>query len=149
MTLLTLLDSPTLPSAGLTVEIPDASPLRITGDITLEMWVVSRSKGQYGAIIGKISSTYTFAEPYYLGVSSGVLYFSLGNGTTQTYITSLGEIPVGIPIYIVATCFRKTMSLYIDGVQIATKSLGSQEVKDGGNPVFIGAFGNETNRFTG
>lgn len=135
--------------SGRNVEVPDASPLRIIGDITLEAWISARSAAQTAALVGKMNTAYTFAEPYYLGLSAGEVFFALGNGSTQTTLSSPAAIPVGQPYHLIVTSFRKVMTIYIDGVQVATKSLGSQEVKDGGKPVFIGALGNNTNRFTG
>jgi Concanavalin A-like lectin/glucanases superfamily len=134
---------------GRNIEVPDASPLRIIGDIAIEMWISAESANQTAALIGKMNTAYTFAEPYYLGLSAGKVYFALGNGTNQTILSSPAEIPAGIPYHIVATSFRKAMALYVNGIQVATKFLESQEVKDGEKPVYIGALGNNTNMFTG
>lgn len=135
--------------SGHNVEIPDASPLRIIGDITLEAWISARSAAQTVALLGKMNTAYTFAEPYYLGLSAGMVIFALGNGINQTTLSSPAVIPVGTPYHLVVTSFRKMMIIFVNGVQVATKSLGAQKVEDGEKPVFIGALGNNTNRFIG
>lgn len=136
------------------LEIPDANPLNIEGDISIEAWVVSYEKEQISMILGKMNETgiptFTFAEPYFLEVFKGAPVFALGNGTNQKFITSPNIIPVGTPTHIVATSFRKNMRIYINGEEVVNGKLESQEVKSSAkNILYIGAVGNNTKRFNG
>jgi Concanavalin A-like lectin/glucanases superfamily len=131
------------------IEIPDALPLRIIGDITIEMWMFSRFISQTCALFGKLNSSFTFASPFYCGLSSGELFLSLGNGISQTTVIYPSELLTGPINHIVVTSFRKNMSIFVNGEEKASKNLESQEIKDGGQPIFIGSLGNNTNRFVG
>lgn len=131
------------------VEIPDAVPLRVIEDITIEAWVVLNEKESTSAIFSKMNSAVTYPEPYYLGLSSGKPFLAMGNGTTEVKVISSTAIPVGSPSHIVATVFRKSLCLYINGLEVATQALGSQEVKDSKQPVFIGALSDNSKRFNG
>lgn len=134
---------------GKNVEIPDATPLRIIEDIAIEAWMVSYEETQTSAILTKLNSAFTFSSPYYLGMTSGKPFFSLGNGSGSTQITSPVVLPAGSVSHIVGTLSRKNLYIYINGKQVEKISLGSQAVKDEKQPVFIGALGNNTKRFNG
>lgn len=131
------------------VEIPDAVPLRITENITIEMWVVSFSEKQTCALFNKMNTAYTFPEPYYFGLKEGKPYFSVGNGTTEKSISSEKILPLTVPVYLCAMIFRDTMTIIENTTQIATGLVGSQVVEDGEKPVYIGALGNNTKVFNG
>lgn len=136
------------------IEIPDANPLHIIGDITIEAWVVPYEKEKTGMVLSKLNPTgipkFTFADPYSLEIFKGAPVFALGNGTNQKFIISPAQLPVGIPSHIVCSCFRKNMYIYVNGVQVITGSLGSQEVNfSATNTIYLGATGNNEKRFNG
>lgn len=130
------------------VEVPNATPLQVIEDITIEMWVISLAS-QTCYLFSKMNETYTFAGPYSLSIESGKVKFALGNGTNQTSIITSTAIPLSVPIHILATSFRKKMKIFIDGVESASGSLGAQKVEDKGKSVFAGELGNNTSRFNG
>ena len=136
-------------STGQNVEIPDAAPLRITGNITLEMWIIPYEKEQTCALLSKMNAAVTFPAPYYLGLSSGKPFIALGNGATETKLSGSVLIPVGSPYHLVVSLFRKKLYLYINGIEVESKSLGAQEIKDEKQPVFVGALSGNTKRFNG
>lgn len=137
--------------SGQNVEIPNAAPLEIVSDITIEMWLIPRSLKVTCSVFNKMNSVSapTHCAPYSFGLLAGAPSFSLGNGTTQVTLSSTTVLPVGPPVHVVSTCFKKTMKIIVNGTQVATTTLGSQEVKDLGKPVFLAAYPNNTERFNG
>jgi hypothetical protein len=122
-------------------QIPDAAPLRLTSGVTLEAWV-NLLYGDNNIVLAKMDGGGTVAAPYSLRVANSappLLIFSLGNGTTQQQL-SVPLDPAPRPIHVVATLFRGTMSLYVDGALATSGSLGTQSVSDAGQPLQIAAF---------
>lgn len=138
-------------TSGQNVEIPNATPLRIVSDIAIEMWIIPKSLKSTCNLLNKMNSTSspTHSAPYSLGLLAGAVSFQLGNGTTQVSLNTTTVLPVGIPVHIVATCFKKTMNVFINGIQSGSANLGSQEDKDLEKPIYIGAYPNNTERFNG
>lgn len=124
-------------NVGKSVLVPDTSVLRMTGDLSIEAWV-SPYSSQTAAIAGKTNAAGTVAAPYYLGVSSGKLTLSLGNGTTQATLTTPNALPLA-PTHVAATSFRGALALYVNGALVQSGSLGAQAVADGGEGVYFGA----------
>lgn len=133
---------------GQNVEIPDAAPLRIISNITIEAFVVSTSQSQSSVIIGKTKNE-LHASPYILGLNSGKPYFSLGNGTTEVKVESSSLLPVGTPFHLVGILFREKLFLFLNGKEIKNSSIGSQEIHDSEKPVFIGQIEGNNARFQG
>lgn len=131
------------------IEVPDAVPLRVIGDITIEMWIIVLAAAQTCSIMGKMNGAFTFPNPYQLELDNGKLVFSLGNGVSETVITTSTSLPVSIPLHIVASSFRKSMKLTVNGTEVYSGKLGEQEVKDGGKPIYVGELGNNKERFNG
>lgn len=132
------------------VEIPSAEPLKLTYNITIEMWIISLSSNQTCSLLSKMNSAHTFPSPYQLSLSSGKVVFSLGNGTNKTSITSASVIPLSTPVHIVATCFRKnSMKIFINGEESAIGLLGAQVAEDSEKPIYFGELGNNTSHFNG
>lgn len=126
--------------AGQNVSVGDAVPLRVTGDLSIEAWIVPYAQTQTTVLVGKMSAGGTVAAPYFLGLTSGVLTLSVGNGTTSTTITG-GTPRVSIPSHVVATSFRGTTMIYLNGSVVASGSLGGQSVADGGQSLYVGSIG--------
>lgn len=70
-------------------EIPNSAPLELVSDFTYECWVTTNSSEQSSSIFSKMNSSFTIANPYYIGLLKGIPIVYLGNGTTQ--ITLLPE----------------------------------------------------------
>lgn len=132
-------------SAATNVQVGDASALELTGNLSLECWAAPTTAGQNAVLVSKGNATIKSA-PYALSLVNGAPSFSLGNGTTQTSVTSPTALPVGIPAHIVGTVFRGIMTLYVNGVPVATGTVGAQVIADAGQPVWIGA-GQQTGSF--
>lgn len=124
--------------SGRNVEIPDAVPLRITGDISIEAWIMLFEEGKTGYVFSKMNSIASGANPYEFGVNNGKLIFGLGNGTTSVKVFSPSNLPISVPLHVVGTSFRGIMYLFINGMTVATKELGAQAVKDAAYQVIIG-----------
>ena len=122
--------------SGESMQVPDIAQLRLTGDLTIEAWVVPLSSGLTGAIASKGNTT--TAAPYYLGLATGIPTLILGNGTTAATLTASTTLPVGTPSHVVARSFRGATAIFIDGISVATGSLGAQAVTDAGNPLYVG-----------
>lgn len=138
-------------SSGMNMEVPSVSSIQIVSDITIEMWIMAATVNSTCSLLNKMNSTTSPAHPasYSLGMSSGKIVFQLGNGTTQVSLTSSSAISPGAPTHIVATCFKGKMNIIINGISSNTTTLGSQEVRDLGKPLYIGALPNNTERFNG
>lgn len=117
-------------------EVSDASPLHVTGDISIEAWIFSPTSATAN-ILSKQNAGATQAAPYALQLTSGVLEFSLGNGSSSVAIQG-GVVHAGIPTHVFASSFRGVLSLYVNGDLVQTGSLGSQTVTDAGQPLYIG-----------
>lgn len=120
--------------------VTDTAPLRVTGDVSIEMWLAPYTQTQSCILVGKQNSGGSIASPYALRMTNGRLQFARGNGTTEASITG-GVPPVSLPSYVVATCFRGEMTIYINGDVVANGSIGSQSVTDGGESFYVGAVG--------
>lgn len=130
---------------GYNVEIPDSIPLRIVGDMTFEAWIVLYEVAT-GTIISKLTRVIPpklfVVGPYLFGLKEGKLRFILGdNESTSLEVISPSLIPVGVPMHVIGTCFRKTITLFVNGKIVEQKSLGAQEVKSNTEPVLIGEIG--------
>lgn len=135
--------------SGKNIEIPDTVFLRITSGISIEMWVCPYETSQTSAFLSKMNESATFASPYYFGLIGGVPIFSLGNGITSFSVSGNKQLPIGSPSHIVASFYGKKMMIIINNTEVVVRNLESQEIKDSGKSVFIGALSNNTKRFNG
>lgn len=129
--------------------VGDIAPLRITGDMSIECWIVPYAASQTCALVSKYDAGDTHPNPYFLGLSSGQVSYTLGNGTTAVGVSGIPLPPVSVPSHIVATSFRGVMTVYINGVIGGTATLGSQAVTDGGQPMYVGELRTGVYNFNG
>lgn len=122
-------------SAG-SMAVTDVAPLRIVGDIALEVWLAPYAS-QTVLLAGKQLAG--VAGPYALRLNAGALQFALGNGTTEVALAG-PAIPLSIPSYVLATCFRGRMNIYVAGAPVAAGNLGAQAVTDRGTAFTTGSF---------
>jgi hypothetical protein len=126
------------PAAGGSFQVSDVAVLRLTGDLSLETWIApSTAAAQSVPIMGKLDSTGTFANPYALRLVAGAIQFAVGNGASEVKITG-PVLQVQVPSLVQATSFRGVLALYLNGTVVATGSVGSQTVSDGGQPLWVG-----------
>ena len=126
------------------LEIPHNERFDWNTEIAFEMWISSYKPTQTSVLLAKMDKEFTFPSAYYLGLESGKVIFSAGNGTSETSVISPQTIPVATQTHIAVTFFRKVMSILINGNIVATKEIGSQEIVDPNRkPIFIG--GSEKN----
>jgi hypothetical protein len=135
--------------SGRNVEIPDAAPLRVIGDITIEAWILLFEEGKTGYILSKMNSIASGPNPYEFGINAGKLRFGLGNGTTSVKVSSPSNLPISVPLHVIGTSYRGEMSLYINGTSVATAALGAQVVKDAAYQALIGALPGGGSLFNG
>jgi hypothetical protein len=137
-------------SAGQQMEVPDATVLHMTAGLALEAWVIAFKTKQNVQIISKMNSAGTFDNPYNLRLREGKPSFGTGNGTTNVFATSSVEIPIGIPVHLMGSYYRKNLYIYVNGVTVGETSLGTQNITDGGQPLLISASTTpESTRFDG
>lgn len=135
-------------SAGTNVQVGDASALRILADLALEAWVIPTTASQNAVLIGKGTSGFK-SNPYSLSLVNGAPSLAVGNGSTQTAITSAAALLVGAPSHVVGTIFRGAMTLYVNGTLVASGTVGAQAVTDGGQPLYIGCGQQSSSFLTG
>jgi len=119
------------------VSIADAPSLRITGDITLAVWIKVATLGN-GRIISKESVT-NYASVGTLRISAGGnLQFVRGEpGVSETTITSTATITAGIKSHLIATAQGTLWTLFVNGVK-DWSGHKIQTVVDSGMPYYIG-----------
>jgi hypothetical protein len=131
------------------MEVPNAVPLQIVSGIGVEFWILPLAATQTCSLIGKMNAAFTFPNPYRVGLENGKVIFSLGNGINKTSVSSSYVLPISIPSHIMVTSYRNKLRIFINGVENISASLGTQEIKDGGQPVYTGELGNNSSRFNG
>lgn len=134
------------------VEVPDASPIRLVSDMTIEMWMISSNTKPTASLFNKMNSISSpnKASPYNLDIISGSISLSLGNGITQTTVSYPTVINPGYVNHVAVTCYKQqTMKIILNGIKVAEKSLSGQAIADSGMPLIIGALPNNTERFSG
>lgn len=118
------------------ISIPDIAQLRVIGNVSLEAWIVPYVPTQSTQIIAKTNVS-GIASPYSLALVSGVITFTVGNGSAVA--TCSGQsVPVGIPSHVVATLFRGALSVYLNGQICNTTGIGVNTQSDNGQSLFIG-----------
>lgn len=119
------------------MQVEDIAQLRLTSTFSLEAWVVPAVASQSANLISKLNAVGSVPGPYSLSLASGYPRISVGNGVTSVGVSAPSALPVGIPSHIVGTLFRGTLSLYVNGVRVATAPITPQVVADSGQPLFI------------
>jgi hypothetical protein len=89
------------------VEVPNASSLQITGNITLEAWINATTVG--GRIIDKITAGGT--NGYMLDTYGGHLRAIIGSTT----LSSTASLPTGVWTHVALTYDGTNLSVYING----------------------------------
>lgn len=125
-----------LGAAG-SASVANASPLHIIGDISIEAWIVPYTSALTCNIVSKQDSGAAHGGPFAMKLVGGQISFGLGNGTGDHTVVG-GTPATSLPSHIVATCFRGAMTVYLNGVAVATGTLGAQVVADSGQPMVIG-----------
>ena len=119
------------------VWINDAPILHLTNGMTLEAWVYPTSTtARYRDVI------YKGDDNYYLEATSPQAGAPLAGGTFTSDLVGTSALPVNTWSYLAATYDRSTLRLYVNGVQVASKSataamaVSSNPLQIGGNMIY-------------
>jgi hypothetical protein len=118
------------------VWISDAPILHLTNAMTLEAWVYPTSTtARYRDVI------YKGVDNYYVEATSPQAGAPVTGGTFTSELFGTSALPVNTWSYLAATYDRSTLRLYVNGVQVASKS-ATAAIAVSSNPLRIG--GNTT-----
>lgn len=131
------------------IEVPDAVPLHISKDLTIEAWIIILSSGQTCSLISKMNIEFTKAKPYYLGLENGKIIFKVGNIVAENSIISSEIQSINIPLHVIVTKYKKILKIYINGKENSSKTFSGLESPDAARPLYMGEKGNNSFRFNG
>lgn len=126
------------------IEIPNATPLQITGDMTIEFMVAHNGTAAASPYICKRSAGY--AAPYAVEVNSELkMLASWGNGESAHNETISSPIAMiaGRPYHIAITKWGIDVSMFVDGASIVKQNM-PVTIKDGGGALNIGFEGEKS-----
>jgi concanavalin A-like lectin/glucanase superfamily protein len=119
------------------VTVPDSASLHLTTAMTLEAWVYPTSTtARYRDVI------YKGDDNYYLEATSPQSGAPVTGGTFTSELFGTSALPVNTWSYLAATYNRSTLRLYVNGVQVASKSataamaVSSNPLQIGGNTIY-------------
>ncbi|HYK96998.1 MAG TPA: LamG-like jellyroll fold domain-containing protein [Candidatus Acidoferrales bacterium] len=137
-------------------QAPDNAELNITGDWTLEAWFKDETAGGFNHdftyIVLKGNTDQVGEAPFMMGIAWNTLF--AGGRTNWTNWTLSGSLAATNPAawHHAAATFvasTRTLTLYLDGAQMATGVLGARTTTGNTMPVQIGNNGNLSNAFRG
>jgi len=123
------------------VTIPDSPSLEITGAITIDAWINSSTLN--GRIVDKITAFGT--DGYLLDLVGGQLRMIVqGDG-----LSSPGPLSPGVFTHVAGVYDGSSLSLYLNGVLVATKATGVTAIPVNSDPLNIGVDSAGGSNFTG
>jgi hypothetical protein len=121
------------------VVVPDSPSLRLTSQLTVEAWINTRSTNTDRAIVSKLSVA-TGLNGYQLVLSKNSLlgqFNSPGQGWPSSGISAPVPIVPGTWNHVAWTYDQSTMTLYFNGVPVATNLLGPKAIATSASPLWI------------
>jgi hypothetical protein len=143
---------------GGAAEAPNATKLNITGDWTIEAWFKDETPSvpgfqhDYEYILMKGNTDQNAEAPYYIGIGWNSVFAGARTGWSNFTITaSLVGVPSANWHHAAASMVAstRTLTLYLDGVQVAQGVLGGRSAAGNALPVDIGRNGNGAAAFRG
>jgi len=124
------------------VSVPDAADLRLTGDMTVEMWYQKDvERGDWVRVAGKGNPTHrNYGVWDWKGNDGRVKFQQFNNGGSVLENDSVSSIPVDQWAHVVATVEGNTTRLYIDG-QLDSTATRSGPPSTSNDPLRIGYAG--------
>ena len=98
------------------VEVPGDSSLDITGDLTLEMWISPRDRGDYALFDKKVTGAWITVTYYLSLLDTGEVRFIEGDGTDFYVYTSTTTYTAGGWNHIVVVRSSDTIKFAINGI---------------------------------
>jgi hypothetical protein len=139
--------------AGGTVIVPNSSSLLLTNQLTVETWINARSlSGPNGySILSKVGGT-GGNNGYQFVLGGNTLYGqfnSPGQAWPSSRITSSGLIATGVWYHVAWTYDQSAMKLYVNGVSVATNTIGAKTIAASSSNVRISGDDNNHVYFDG
>jgi hypothetical protein len=125
------------------IQVADAASLRITGPMTIDAWISPTSATATARIVDKITAG--GANGYLLDLLAGQLRLEIGADSVSSGLT----VPVGTFTHVTGVYSGTSLSLYFNGVLIATKTTTVTAVPVATLPLRIGADSAGATRFSG
>ena len=129
------------------VSVPDSSSLRITGPVTIDLWVNPNTNNNQGPLVFKQRTIFEDGtlKAYEVGVSGGNLYWQIGDGTVWTTLPYGISWVAGTWHHIAVTWDGTTgpgsMKIYQDGTLVASTSAAVTSIQTNAYPLRIGGGG--------
>lgn len=124
-------------SDAVAMKVGDAVPLRVGASMSIEAWIISNANNPTQTIIDK-GTTGAIPGAFSLGLTAGRPQLLIGNGATSTACTAPTAIQRAIRYHLVGTVNNGLMSLYVNGVLVASQALGAQTIADTAQTLNIG-----------
>ncbi|MDP1725882.1 MAG: HYR domain-containing protein [Bacteroidota bacterium] len=121
------------------VSIPNSATLNSATNATWEGWFYFNSLPSTSTLFSK--NTNNFADGYFINVlGNGKLQYNQASdtGNTQTFTTT-GVITTGVWTHIAVTKNGATVTIYVNGVQMAQNSAHASSIVTSTNPLKLGA----------
>lgn len=118
--------------------IPDAPQLRLLGSMTVSFWIRPKDRSNYYMPLGK--STSDIANPFVVMhfLTSGLIYFSRGDGATETQLVSATAPTVGVWTHVCIVCNGTVdTTFYFNGKVDVVRAGFSNSITDGGSPLYL------------
>jgi len=129
-------------TAGSYVQAPNATPLRITGPLTIDAWVNPTTMA-VGRIVDKIMAG--AANGYYLDLVTNQLRLGVGADSLGSGVT----VPTGAFTHVAGVYTGSALNLYMNGVLVATKATTVAAIPTNTLGLQIGADSGGATRFAG
>jgi hypothetical protein len=116
--------------ADSTVVIPDSPSLRLTNQLTIEVWIYPQSTNGDRAIVSKVGGVAgNYGYQFYLRGNMLMGQFnSAGLAWPAFVVSSPGIIPTGRWSHVAWTYDQSAMKLYVNGQPVATNVIGAKPI---------------------
>jgi hypothetical protein len=127
-------------SSALTV--PDSSAFTMgSGNFTVELWFNATSTPSQKGLIGQWDGTTDASVSFFLDIATTTPRFFVMSGTTAYNISSSTNITAGVWYHIAGVRDGNTLYLYLNGVQVGTRSVTGVTINDSTTVLGVGRVG--------
>ena len=124
------------------LSIPDSSAFTMgSGDFTVELWFNATSTPSQKGLIGQGNISTPSTCSFFLDISTTTPRFFVLSGSTEYNINSSTDITAGTWNHLAGVRNGNTLYLYLNGVQVGTRSVTGVTINDSTTVLGIGRFG--------